>query len=74
MPMIVLTYNEVMNAIGLAVDEEGADILIDHLNKLKREKFKSHYHLFAPDHLDDKCPYGSNTVYKELILDWVERD
>jgi hypothetical protein len=70
--MIVAVHNDVLNSIDLMVDEEGANTLID---VLQRVKSQGHIHLWSDPELggdlSPTSPYGHDKVYQELVVGWI---
>ncbi|MBN8978945.1 MAG: hypothetical protein J0H25_12395 [Rhizobiales bacterium] len=66
--LIVVAQNNAMNAIDLMIDAAGIDRLIVQLNKLKSDASISHLHI---EDLGMTSPYGHETVFKGLILQWI---
>jgi hypothetical protein len=65
--MVVVAYNETLKAIDLMVDEQGADLLIQRLTKIKERSVSSHTHIDC----EMQSPYGHETVYPEIVLQWI---
>jgi hypothetical protein len=68
--MISVVHNEVLKAIEIYLDTEGADLLIQTLEKLKSKG--GHLHLYATNDnrgVSTKSPYQQRAVYRQLVLD-----
>jgi hypothetical protein len=68
--MISIVHNEVLNAVEIYMDINGANLLIATLERLKAKG--GHIHLYATD--DDtgvsmESPYQEKTVYPEIVVD-----
>ncbi len=71
--MISIAHNQVLNAIEIETDINGADLLIEKLQRLKQgaDQGMNHLRLYVTN--DDRglsaaSPYRAAVVYGELIL------
>jgi hypothetical protein len=66
--MLLVEFNDVMQAIEITCDEKGADTLIQTLTALKQED-GGHIHLRAGTELAASSPWGRK-VFTELIIEF----
>jgi hypothetical protein len=69
--MISVVHNETLKAIELHLDINGADLLIQTLQKLKLKGDGNHLHISATNDDSGVCtesPYQEKDVYGQLVL------
>ena len=67
--MIIVAWNEVLDATDLMVDAAGVDLLIERLTHLKNNPETGHLHI--DDGVAPTSPWGHAQVAKSIIVDWI---